>query len=66
MTSQEYRARLRAFGLTAIRLSYDGATIYQSRDGSLCTIPDPEPLSEEEREVVLQACIFTHGLTESN
>lgn len=53
MTTDEYRTRLRAMGLTPCRPSYEGATIHQDRDGGFRSIPDPEGLSPEERQDVI-------------
>lgn len=64
MTSQEYRARLKAFGLTPKRPSYEGATIYVGRDGALCMIADPEGLDPDEREAMLEIYILQYGLSE--
>lgn len=49
MTSDEYRACVRAFGLTPIKPAYAGSTIHQDKDGMPHSIPDPEGLSEDER-----------------
>lgn len=50
MTIDEYKAQVRAMGLTPRRPSYIGATIHEDRDGQMHSIPDPEGLSEEERK----------------
>lgn len=58
MTCDEYRAFIRALGLTPIKPSHDGATLHQDRDGEIIRVIDPEGLSEEEREglcVLIQA-----------
>lgn len=53
MTADEYRECIRAMGLTPRRPSYSDATIHQDRDGGFVNVPDPETLSEMEREDVL-------------
>jgi hypothetical protein len=50
MTSQAYRAAIRALGYTPVKPSYDGATL---RDGMHTVIPDPDGLSPEEREAFI-------------
>lgn len=54
MTCDEYRANLKALGLTPQRPSYAGATIHSDRDGLMYSIPDPEELHEEERTAFLE------------
>ena len=49
MTIDEYKACLQAWGLTRRKPSYEGATLYEDRDGQFTTIPDPETLTAEER-----------------
>lgn len=50
MTPDEYRAIVRAMGLTPVKPSYDGATLHVDREGLHSSIPDPESLSIEERQ----------------
>ncbi|HWU60831.1 MAG TPA: hypothetical protein VN112_02280 [Ensifer sp.] len=50
MTTDEYRAALKMLGLTPVKPSYDGAILHQGRDGCFYTIPNPETLSDEERD----------------
>lgn len=49
MIISEYKAALKALGLTPGRPSYKGATIYMDRDGTAHSIPNPEELSPDER-----------------
>lgn len=49
MTGDEFRACIRALGLTPARPSSGGATIHQDRDGEFHRIIDPEELNEAER-----------------
>lgn len=64
MTSDEYRACLKAFGLTPMKPSYDGATIYQGRDGLVHSIPDPEELTLSEREDFIRLLKIRMGITD--
>jgi hypothetical protein len=61
MTPEEYRARLKAMGLTPVKPSYDGGTLFRDREGMFITAPDPEPLSAEERSDILTLLMGTHG-----
>jgi hypothetical protein len=50
VTPQAYRAELRKLGYTAVKPSYNGATLHVGRDGLHVTIPDAEVLEPRERE----------------
>lgn len=52
MTVDEYRACVKALGLTPVKPSYEGATIHEDRDKELYRIIDPEELTEDERKDV--------------
>ena len=55
MTPDGYRAVIREeFGMTPYRPSHDGKTLHVTREGDYRQIPDPEPLSPEEREAVIE------------
>jgi hypothetical protein len=63
MTSQDYRAAIRALGYTPVKPTYNGATLYVGRDGMHTTIPDPEGLSPEEREGMIAFLKMREGLS---
>lgn len=64
MTIDGYYACLSAWGLTKCRPSYEGSTLYQTRDGDFTTIPDPESLSAEERRDFLDLVKVRMGITD--
>ncbi len=64
MTCDEYRARVRALGLTPCRRSYDTATLHQDRDGEFCSVADPEFLTEGERRAFLERLMAIYGHSE--
>lgn len=49
MTADEFRACVKALGLTPIKPSYNGATLHQDSEGEIHRVIDPDELSEEER-----------------
>lgn len=49
MTSDEYRACIKALGLTPIKPSFEGATLHQDASGEIVRVLDPDDLSPEER-----------------
>lgn len=53
MTCDDYRAMLKAWGLTPAKPGFDGHSIYQTRDGQFTSAPEPEWLSEQERKAAL-------------
>lgn len=53
MTPEGYRAVVRNLGLTPCRPSHDGKTLHQTRDGEFQQVPDPEPLTPEERQAAI-------------
>lgn len=54
MTPQQYRARIKSWGLTPCRPSRDGKTLHVTRTGDFRHVPDPEGLTPEESEAVLE------------
>lgn len=64
MTVAEYYACLRALGLTKRKPSYEGASLYEDRDGDFTTVPDAESLSAEERVDVLDLLKARMGITD--
>jgi hypothetical protein len=54
MTEGEYKARIRAFGLTPYMPSYESATVHVDRDGHTHSIPDADGLTEAERVAFLE------------
>ncbi len=58
-----YRARVRSWGCTPARPSVNNHTLHQTRDGAFVRIPDPEFLTDEELEPVLDLLEKIHGLT---
>jgi len=54
MTADEYRAGIKALGLTPIKPSFGGATLHQDKDGEIVRVIDPDQLSESEREATYQ------------
>lgn len=53
MTCDDYRAMLKAWGLTPARPAFERHTLYQTREGQFTTAPDPEWMTEEERVAAL-------------
>ena len=53
MTAAEFRAKLRALGLTPARNTYNGGAIYQDRAGDFHNVPDPDTLTSEQREALI-------------
>ncbi len=64
MTPDEYRGKLRSFGLTRAKPSYGGAMLYQDREGQFVNIPDPETLTEREREDFLELLQAREGYSD--
>ena len=62
MTSDEYRACVRAFGLTPVKPSYEGSTLHVDRDGQHTLVPDPEALTEEERASMIELVKLRLGI----
>lgn len=50
-------------GLTPIKPSYDGATLHQDRDGEARHVPDPDPLTPEKREALINLLQIRLGYT---
>jgi hypothetical protein len=53
MTPDEYRAVVRASGLTPYRPSFQGSTLHKTSDGKFLQVCDPEHLSSEERAAII-------------
>lgn len=64
MSPQEYRALIKSFGLTPYRPAFDGKTLHQSRENDFVQIPDPEPLSPEERKATIALIKFRLMITD--
>ena len=61
MTADDYRAALKALGLTPVKPAYDGATLHVDREGHHTSIPDPGTLSPEERADFIKLLRFRLG-----
>ena len=64
MTADEYRAKIKALGLTRQRPSYEGATVHADRDGIMYSVPDPEGLSPVERKDFVRVFMRLLGVQE--
>ncbi len=53
MTLDQYRARIRSFGLTPCMPSINRHTPHRDREGEVWSIPDPEHLGPEERSAYI-------------
>jgi hypothetical protein len=53
MTIGQYRAALRALGLTPARPSSGKHTLHQARDGQLYPIRDPDDLDPDQRAAIM-------------
>lgn len=54
MSPDEYRAAIKALGLTPCKPSYQGHTLHQTRDNELQQVRDPEGLTPEERVAAIE------------
>lgn len=54
MTSDGYRALIRAMGLEPVRQSNGYSTLHKDRDNQFRQIPDPEGMTPEERSAYIQ------------
>jgi hypothetical protein len=54
VTPDGYRAMIRSLGLTPCRPSYNRHTLHSDGRGEIYRIPDPEYLSPEERESMVE------------
>jgi hypothetical protein len=66
VTADEYRGKLRGFGLTPAKPAYEGAQLYQDRDRQFVLIPDPETLSEVERVDFIELIKGREGYSDPN
>lgn len=64
MTPEEYRAIVRAIGLTPAKPSYEGATLHVDREGQFTSIPDPETLKPDERAGMIAFIKARLGISE--
>ncbi|KFC65036.1 hypothetical protein FF80_02886 [Devosia sp. LC5] len=64
MTADEYRACIKALGLTPIRPSYEGATIHEDREKQLIRVIDPDDLTDQERRDVYNVLKLRMGFTD--
>lgn len=64
MTPDDYRACLKAIGLTPIKPTYDGSTLHRDRDGFISSIPDPETMNQQEREAFIRLLKNRMGITD--
>lgn len=62
MTPDEYRACIKAFGLTPVKPSYEGSTLHVDRDGQHTLIPNPETLDEDERRSMIDLIKLRLGI----
>jgi hypothetical protein len=66
VSPDEYRAQLKALGLTPAKPSYNGATLHQNRDGLFASIPDADELLPEERADFIEMLLIYGGYSRSN
>lgn len=66
MTESQFKAELKSLGLTPFKASYDGASLYQDRDGEFRNIPDADQLLPSERQDFIELLIGIHGYTRAN
>lgn len=64
MTAEEYRAAIKALGLTPIKPSFGGATLHQDAKGEIIRVIDPDGLSEQERREVFNLLKFRLGFND--
>jgi len=64
VTPDEYRACIRALGLTPCRPSFQGSTLHQNRDGLFQQIEDPENYSPEERASLIDLIKMRMGISD--
>lgn len=63
-TSDGYRARIRAYGLTPCGKTNGYSTLHQTRENDIVQVPDPEPLTPRQRAAALAALRLKLGITE--
>ena len=63
MTSDEYRAKIKAYELTPVKPSYDGSTLHQGRSGEATLVPNPETMNAEERASMIELIMTRLGMT---
>jgi hypothetical protein len=54
MSPDGYRTMVKSLGLTPCRPSFNRHTLHTDRTGAIHRIPDPEYLSPEEREAMIE------------
>jgi hypothetical protein len=62
MTPDGYRVVIREMGLTPIGRSNGFSTLHQDRDGQIRQVPDPEPMTPEEREAFISVIKLRVGI----
>ena len=65
MTSDDYRACIKSFGLTPCKPSFLGSTLHQSRDGLFHQVPDPEGYTDEERDELIALVKLRIGIIDN-
>lgn len=63
MTSEEYRAKLKTFGLRFKQHITPNTDAYINRDNEVVPMPNPDKLSDEERESVINLHKDGHALS---
>jgi hypothetical protein len=66
VTEAEYLASLKALGLMRFKPSYEGAAIYQDRDGEFRNVPDADQLLPSERSDFIELLMGVHGYTRAH
>lgn len=64
LTADDYRACIKALGLTPVKPSYNGATLHVDRDRAHTSIPDPDGLTPEERYDMINLIKWRMGVTD--
>lgn len=63
MSPDEYRACIRALGLTPTKPSYEGSTLHVDRNGDHTLIPDAESMPPEQRVAMIQIIKVRLGIS---
>ena len=66
MTPADFKGRLRAMGLTPRQPTVGGAYIYEDRDGDMVRIPDPGPMTPDQREAFIELLMARGGYSLDN
>ena len=61
-TSEGYRGTVRAWGLTPCAPSNGYSTLHQTRENDIVQVPDPDPLTPEQRVAALEALKMKLGI----